>query len=174
MDSPQYLEFNDHQIAIVSADGTHWVAIKPLCEALGVNYKHQQQVISQDEKLSQLSCLHKTTGADGKGYSMLCLPYRYIYGYLFSISSTSPALREYQWKCYDVLYDYFHGILSKRKQLLKQSRDAEARIQELEDKYAAEEEYQELQHLRKFRKQVPHSLKRLDRGLVDDQLELDL
>lgn len=168
------LSFNDHEIAVVAADGTHWVAVKPLCEALEVNYKHQQQVISQDEKLSQLSCLHKTTGTDGKSYSMLCLPYKYIYGYLFSINSPSPVLREYQWKCYEVLYDHFHSIVSKRKALLQEKADAALRIAELQEQFDDNPEYQELLQLRQFQNKLPNRLKKLDEGLRDNQLDLDL
>jgi prophage antirepressor-like protein len=169
----QFIEFNDHQIAVVAADGTQWVALKPLCEALGVNYKNQHASLLQDDEIGQLSSIQKTTGSDGKTYDMVCLPYELIYGYLFTIRSKSTVLKEYRMKCYYVLYEYFHNIIGQRKQLLKERRDTTKRIAELEAKFQAEDDYQELLRLRKVKKRLPSKLGLLDKDLEEKQLDFD-
>jgi len=168
------LNFNGQLIAVAKADGQNWIAIKPVCEALGVDYEGQRERIHRNPILSELPRKHRVVAGDNSKREMLCLPERYVYGWLFSIQSKSPELIAFQRECYDVLYDYFHGIMSQRKRILKEKRNAEERIAELEAKFEAQDEYKELQQLRKFKKQVPHTLSKLDKGLEEDQLELDL
>lgn len=57
--------------------------------------------------------LSMVVAADGKEREMLCLPLRYVYGWLFTINpkNVAPAAREavtrYRRECYDVLYHHF-------------------------------------------------------------------
>ncbi len=34
----KFLEFNGKNIIFLNVDGTYWIALKPICEALGVDY----------------------------------------------------------------------------------------------------------------------------------------
>ena len=72
------------------ADGSWYVAVKPICEALNVDYTEQFKNLKEDEILSQLLCKHTTVAADNKQREMVCLPEKYIYGWLFSVKSNSP------------------------------------------------------------------------------------
>ena len=51
--------------------------------------------------------------ADGKQREMVCLPLKYIFGWLFTISPKNVApeakelVRRYRTECYDALYRYF-------------------------------------------------------------------
>jgi hypothetical protein len=116
----KYLDFNGTQIPFALIDGKYWVAIKPICEALGVDYIRQFKNLKSDEILGQLLSKQTITGADDKLYKMISLPERYVYGWIFSLQSKSEALVAYKMKCYDVLYDYFHGTLTRRQELLLQ------------------------------------------------------
>ena len=110
----RFLEFDGKKISVLLKNGEWWVAIKPICEALGVNYKKQHEGILSDEILSQLSTQQGMVGADGRLRNMTCLPEKFIYGWLFSIRSDASALKEYKLKCYEVLYDYFYGKMTER------------------------------------------------------------
>ena len=50
----KFLEFNGKRISVLCADGTWWVAIRPICDALEVNYNRQFQNIKEDDILGQL------------------------------------------------------------------------------------------------------------------------
>lgn len=104
-----------NNVNIVSTSDEQLVAIKPICEALGIAYQAQQLKIKEDEDLSSVNTLSMLTGADGKQYEMLCLPIRYIFGWLFTINSKNvkseaqDSVRAYRRMCYDALYNYFFG-----------------------------------------------------------------
>ena len=89
------------------------VPIRPICDALGVDFEGQRQRISRDEILSPTAFMTKAVGADGKDREMVCLPIKFVFGWLFTIdtSRVNEEAREsvinYKLKCYDVLYNYF-------------------------------------------------------------------
>ena len=98
----------------VVADGREQlVAVKPVCEILGVDAKSQREKIEEHPLFSSVRVLSPSTGADGKTYEMVCLPLRYFPSWLFSINPNNVKedirenLLEYQKKCNDILYDYF-------------------------------------------------------------------
>ena len=95
----RFLEFDGKRISILLNNGEWWIAIKPICEALGVNYKKQHEGILSDEILSQLSTQQGMVGADGRLRNMTCLPEKYIYGWLFGIRSDAAGLKEYKIEC---------------------------------------------------------------------------
>lgn len=39
----KFLEFNDKKIIFLSVDGTYWIALKPICEALNVDWNRSYQ-----------------------------------------------------------------------------------------------------------------------------------
>jgi len=57
----------------------------------------------------------KATGTDKKEYEMVALPFKFVFGWLFTIQinlvkeSAKEALIKYQMECYDALYEYFVG-----------------------------------------------------------------
>lgn len=174
----KFLEFNGKRISILRADGTWWVAIKPICEALEVSYSGQFERIQRHKILSQRFVKHEWLAADGKLREMICLPEKYIYGWLFSVNSDSPELLEYQEKCYDLLYNHFHGALTGRMNALTEKSDTELEILDLQEKLDAQllesEEYKRIQELKKKQKQISKTLKDLDVDLLQGQLSLSL
>ncbi len=51
-----------------------YIAIKPACELIGLDYISQYKSIKNDQILGQLLSLKTTTGADKKQYEMVSLP----------------------------------------------------------------------------------------------------
>ncbi|MEG1635844.1 MAG: phage antirepressor N-terminal domain-containing protein [Rikenellaceae bacterium] len=95
-------------------DGTEeFVPIKPICDVLGVNYSTQLEKIKNHPILKSTIPLRGTVGADGKQREMVCLPLRYIFGWLFTINPNNvtgearQTVIAYHEKCYNALYDYF-------------------------------------------------------------------
>jgi len=127
-DSKKFLEFNGQTVFFVAVDGQYWIALKPICEALNVDFEAQRKNLKEDEILAQLPSEQTVVAADGKLRKMLCLPEFNIYGWIFQIQSASPELLKYKWECYGVLFDYFHGAITGRKNLLVQKAKAQADI----------------------------------------------
>lgn len=103
---------NNVEIVVVE-NGDKYVAIKPVCDALGVDFQKQLERIKDDEILGQLYTIRYMVGADGKAREMGVLPFKYIFGWLFSINTkkVAPEAREsvirYKLECYDALYNHF-------------------------------------------------------------------
>ena len=106
---------------IVATSNEQLVPIRPICDALGIDYKVQWQKLKDDEDLSSTMVLSTTVGADRKEREMCCLPIRYIFGWLFTINpknvkpEAQEAVRAYRRSCYDALYAHFFG--SQKRQL---------------------------------------------------------
>lgn len=103
-----------HNVSILMIEnGQKLVPIKPICEALGVDEDAQRRKIYNDEILSSVAVLSTATGSDGKQYKMNCLPFRFIFGWLFTINpkNVSPEAREvvlsYKLECYEALFKHF-------------------------------------------------------------------
>jgi hypothetical protein len=131
---------NDQKIVIVmDEDGQKFVPIKPICEALGVNYTTQLEKLELDELIDGTIPLRGTVGADGKNREMKCIPLEFVFGWLFSISSKNvkeevkETLINYKKICHKALYNYFteHALFieEKEKKLNEYvDKEAEARI----------------------------------------------
>jgi len=103
---------NNQQIVVIQ-DGEKRVAIKPICEALGISFQAQNDKIKNHYKWSSVVRLSITTGADGKEYKMVTLPYKDIFGWLYSIDARNvnpesfDTVVKYQDECNNVLYNHF-------------------------------------------------------------------
>ena len=168
----KFLEFNGKTIFFLSVNGTYWIALKPICEALGVDYIRQFKKLKEDKILSQLLSEQTMVAADKKVRKMVSLPEFYVYGWIFQIQSDSPGLLQYKWECYKILYDYFHGAITRRQSILKEKTLLDIEIDELERKIASTEDSKKLESLKMKKKAASTKLSRLDTDFVNRQLEL--
>lgn len=173
MTTEKFLEFNGKKLTLVNADGKFYVAIKPICEALNVHYKAQHKAISEDEILSQLSSIQRIVAADNKQREMLCLPEKYIYGWLFSINSESEHLKKYKLECYEILYNHFHNIIADRVNELQQKKQLQEAHQKLHlEQMATNSTYRQLVELQQKLKAVNKALAQNDNTLLNGQIEM--
>ena len=124
-------KINNQELVIISENTSKLVPIKPICAALGIDFKSQYAKLKDDENLSSTMVLSTTVATDGKDREMVCLPLKYIFGWLFTINSgnVSPdakeAILKYRMECYDVLFNHFSErsafIEEKQKRLIEQS-----------------------------------------------------
>lgn len=167
-----FLEFNGRNIYTLANDGVSYVALKPICESLNVNWQAAHKRLLEDKILSELSSEQTIVAADNKLRKMSCLPERYVYGWLFSLNSQSEELEAYKLKCYDLLYDYFHGAMTARLSELRVKSDAEVRIEQLKAALLETPEYKELQEEQAKVKNQGKVLKQLDIELQKGQTNL--
>lgn len=128
----QIIEFHGDELVAVEINGKPYVAVKPICEMIGLNWSGQFTRIKNDAILSKAVCQGQIPLVSN-GQESICLPLDMIHGWLFSVSEKSikdPAIRErlilYKRECYAALYQHFHG-----KQQVPQVIDAPAPAENL-------------------------------------------
>lgn len=106
-------KINNVTIQMVSSNNEKLIPIKPICEALGIQYPTQFNKLKEDDFLNSVIALRATTGSDGKQYEMVCLPIEFVFGWLFTINpkNVNPdardAVSKYRIECYRALFRHF-------------------------------------------------------------------
>lgn len=109
----QTISFNGQSLAAINQNQTIYVAMKPICENIGLDWEAQRQKIQRNHVLNSVACMLKATAKDGKNYETMCLPLGFLSGWLMSVevNRVKPEIRDmliqYQLKCYDVLHQHF-------------------------------------------------------------------
>ena len=75
--STQTISFNNQSLITVEQNGNHYVAMKPICENIGLAWEPQVLRIKRDEVLSQGMIVMIMVAEDGKKREMICLPIEY-------------------------------------------------------------------------------------------------
>ncbi len=148
------LKFLDHHIHTSYQDGQWWIALKPICEALQVQWNWQYQRLQKHHFYSQLYRKPDMTGADGKCYSMVALPLRYVFLWIGQLNGKSQALRQYQIECADVLHDHFYPQLAARAELLREDIRIEVERKEVLARLSDNIDYLRLEELNTAKRSV--------------------
>jgi len=174
----KFLEFNEKKVYFITANGVWHIAIKPICEALGVNYNRQFQNIKEDDILGPAFATQQMQVPGDQARGWACLPEFFIYGWLMSIQSESKELKAYKWKCYELLYNYFHGALTERTKMLKVKTQLEVELEKKKAELAnlpkvplAVELEVEIEALEDKIKKENKSLRKSDEDIVTSQFE---
>ncbi len=111
------VSFHDQSLVAALINDMPHVALKPICDNLGLDWTAQFRRIKRNESLNQVIAMTTMTsqGKDGKSYlvEMLMMPIKYINGWLFGVDASrvkpeiKPRLLEYQRECFDVLANHF-------------------------------------------------------------------
>lgn len=118
--STQTISFNNQSLITVEQNGNHYVAMKPICENIGLAWEPQVLRIKRDEVLSQ-GMIVMITPTNGDNQNMICLPIEYLNGWLFGIdiNRCKPEIRDtlikYKKECYQALHDYWFNGKAERK-----------------------------------------------------------
>ena len=118
--STQTISFNNQSLITVEQNGNHYVAMKPICENIGLSWEPQVLRIKRDEVLSQ-GMIVMIIPTNGGNQNMICLPIEYLNGWLFGIdiNRCNPEIRDtlikYKKECYQALHDYWFNGKAERK-----------------------------------------------------------
>lgn len=167
-----FLTFNGRTISFQAVDGEFWIAVKPICEALHLEYTRQFKNLKEDEILSQLLAEQPMVGADNRIRKMMCLPEKFIYGWLFSIKSNSKELLEYKRKCYEILFNYFHGSITGRKELIKQKVEIDMELSKAEVELQENPIFTRIQNLKKKQQEINKGLRNNDKKAMQEAINL--
>lgn len=108
------VEFHGQSLVTTQHNGEPHIAMRPIVEAIGLNWKAQYDRIQRDDVLKASVVMMTTVAEDGKRRELVCLPLKLLNGWLFGIDTgrLNPELREtistYKRECYDALYRYWH------------------------------------------------------------------
>ncbi len=116
----EIVEFYGQQLITAKSDeGVEYVAMKPLCEALGLEWEPQRKRIVRDEVLKGgMVMMEVPTGKAGLGgiQKMVFIPLEYLNGWLFGVDVSrlkDEAIKEkivvYKRECYRVLHRHWSG-----------------------------------------------------------------
>ena len=109
------IDFHGDRLFVFEREGDRYVAMRPIVEALGLDWSAQYRRICRDEVLAEGIAMMATPSAGGS-QETLCLPLDLINGWLFGVdaSRVRPELRDkitlYRRKCYRALALHF-GVI---------------------------------------------------------------
>ena len=113
MSNIQTINFNNQQLLTVEKDGIKYVAVKPICENLGLAWAAQFVKIKENQILSEgVSIIEMPS--DGGIQETICLPIDMINGWLFTINPNKvseeirPVVLYYQRECYKALFEFWN------------------------------------------------------------------
>lgn len=110
---PATVDFHGYALTVITGPtGERLVAMKPICEAIGLGWKGQHERIYRDDVLKEGVRVIRIPSAGGE-QDTLCLPLDLINGWLFGIDvgrckeEIRPTLIQYKRECYAALAAYW-------------------------------------------------------------------
>jgi hypothetical protein len=98
---------------------------------------------------------------------MVCLPEKFIYGWICFLNSDDKDLIEYKKTCYELLYNHFHGTITNRKELLMEKRTIDTEIHSLKENLKEQDlTFQKIQQLEVKKKQIAKQLSSMDEEII--------
>lgn len=130
MNQVQNISFHGQTVPVFTRNQTHYVAMKPIVENIGLDWVSQHKKIQRNEILKSGMVMMTIPASDGKTYETACLPLDYLNGWLFGVDArrVKPEIKDrlltYQRECFRVLNNHFN----QPKQTIKLPAPANADI----------------------------------------------
>lgn len=108
------ISFHDDTLFAVEAPEGVFVALKPICDGLGIDPKKQRERIQRDPILAEGGATMALPSAGGV-QETFCLRLDLLQGWLFGIdvgrvkAEAQPRVLAYQRECFAVLHGHFYG-----------------------------------------------------------------
>tara|TARA_Y100000815_G_scaffold274819_2_gene310151 strand:- start:24 stop:911 length:888 start_codon:yes stop_codon:yes gene_type:complete len=106
------VSFHGDDLALIDHDGEPFVAMKPVVEGMGLDWKAQHRRLT-GERFGATMVIMTIVAQDGKSREMACLPLRKLTGWMVTVNANKvkPELKEkiiaYQNECDDALWEYW-------------------------------------------------------------------
>ena len=130
---------NDTNITLVQEGSDIVVPVHTITDALGVDFSSQRKRIMEDQILASTVVQKTTVGSDGKQRDMLCLPFEFVFGWLFTINpdkvkpESAEAVIRYKRECYHALFAHFVKRSRHAQQCNEQEIALLSQISEIKD-----------------------------------------
>lgn len=134
------VDFHGQSLVAVLIDGQPYVAMKPICENIGLQWGSQYNRIQRNPVMSEGIFIMKTP-SEGGDQETLCLPLDMLNGWLFGVDvnrvreEIKPRLIQYQKECFGVLFRHFMPAPAAREPnpAIDYDRISPAQAQELKE-----------------------------------------
>ncbi|WP_051396133.1 phage antirepressor N-terminal domain-containing protein [Ignatzschineria larvae DSM 13226] len=109
----QTVQFHNQEIQVLNYEGKPYVAMRSICENIGLDWASQYRRIKNNKVLSSSVVIMTTENKANFEREVICLPLGYLNGWLLGvdIKRVKPEIKEtlylYQLECYDALYKHF-------------------------------------------------------------------
>lgn len=110
------VDFRGDTLFAVENDDGHFVALKPIVDAMGLDWSAQLKRVKRDPILSEGMVMMATPFGRGGGQESVCLKLELVNGWLFTIETgrikddeVKSRVITYQRECYQVLHERFAG-----------------------------------------------------------------
>ncbi len=106
------VDFHGQSLLAVLVDGQPYVAMRPICKNIGLQWNGQFERINRNPVMSEGVRVIRTPSSGGD-QDMVCLPLDLLNGWLFGVDvnrvkdEIRPKLIRYQKECFGVLYRHF-------------------------------------------------------------------
>lgn len=125
-----HVDFHGHALTVITGPaGEHLVTMKPICEAIGLQWEAQYKRIQRHEVLkTSVRVIRTEMPGDDQHREYVCLPLDLLNGWLFGVdaSRVKPEIRErlvqYQRECFAVLAAYWQGGEAVNPRMARQPR----------------------------------------------------
>ncbi|MHC1707505.1 MAG: phage antirepressor N-terminal domain-containing protein [Bacteroidales bacterium] len=168
----KFLEFKGKTLLFLSKNGTFWIAVKPICEALGVNFNRQYKNLYMNKVFGPALANLPMQVPGSQVRNMICLPEHLVYGWLFTIHGEKEDLIEYQKECNDVLFNHFHGTITRRSDLIRSKARLQHEIFTVESQLFNIDNFKKYKALQADQLRLSKELKSIDQAEINDQLDL--
>ena len=169
----KFLEFKGKNIVYLSANGAYWIAIKPICEALNVDYVQQFKNLREDDMFISALCKYTMQiPPDDQKREYVCISEEYVYGWIFQIRSESIELKAYKKECYHILYNHFHGTITRRRELIKERVIIANRRRTLEYELSQNETFRNWEELKAAEARNGKLMRESERGEIQEEINL--
>lgn len=168
----KFLEFKGKNLLFLSKNGTTYIAIKPVCEAINVEYTRTFKNIQADPVLGPALAVQPMQVPGDQVRNMSCLPEHLVYGWIFSIQSASRELSEYKMECYEILFNHFHGAITGRRELLTLKARTEVDRSRMEMGLRSNPDFLKWEDLKAQEARIGKQLKSADRDEIIEQINL--
>lgn len=161
------LVFNNEKVVFTYQDNEYYIAIKPLCKALGIDYGNQFEVIKKDSVLGPAYGNYRIQ-VDTQKRQFGCLPEHLLYGWLLQVNSSDPEFKNFKFECHKVLHAYFKGSIIGRTELLTQKATLINENQKFEIKLFSNEDFRKWKENIKKIDKVNSLLRSQDNNAIKD------
>ena len=124
------IPFHNKPLCLIDADGKPYVAMRPIVDGMGMDWKGQQ--VKLQKRFASTVEIMTTVALDGKRREMLCLPLEKLPAWLLTIHprKVKPAIRaeveRYQAESEAVLRSYWTTGTARRNEIRRELAELEA------------------------------------------------
>ena len=133
--------FQKNELVAVQNNENIYVAVKPICDAIGLDYISAYKGLQNDEIIGELLSIQTIVAADLKQRDMVCVPIQMLSAWLCGIqigkvkAEVRPVLVQFKRECANALFSYFFGAakqiannIAHRHQIVMEMKDVNKQI----------------------------------------------